>query len=64
MNLTLNGFKRSHKLTKALKRAQTPLQCHAVVSDHISYKMPHLLRLLQCRPLVSNNKSQTKNAQC
>jgi len=40
------------------QRAHTPprlLHCHSEVSEHISYKMPYLLRLLHCRSLVSDS---------
>jgi len=33
------------------------MQCRTVVSVHILYKMPYLLRQTQCRPLVSDNIS-------
>ena len=41
---------REHKLCHS-----RPLHCHPVESEHISYKMPYLRSLLQCRPPDDGN---------
>jgi len=47
----------TNKSTQRVQTPPQPLHCRSVVSERILYKLPYLLRPLQCRPLVSDNIS-------
>jgi len=51
-------------LNKSTYRTQTPprpLHCRPLVTEYMSYKMPYLIRLLWCRPLVSVKKNDRRS---
>jgi len=46
-----------NKNTQTAETMTRPIQCFAALSKNMFYKMQYLLRLLQCRPLLSDNMS-------